>query len=219
MSVLTRTADSSPEVPRAVLRRWRLAGLFGLIAALALATFAVIQISAQSPTHQPTSVLRATRDILPGTTIGADELMVTQVQPSDSALLSTWVASGDRDRILGQVAVVGVPAGHLIPAEIVAPKITAGLWKANVPIKRSPADLKAGDHVALLVQGTSQGQATEFVFMQDVQVLSVGSGAVDLWLPAKLAPQVEWYADHGGIILLQMQPGAVQQGIPGVGGG
>jgi len=193
--------------------------LFGLIAALALATFAVIQISAQSQTRQSTAVLRATRDILPGTTIGADELVVTQVQPSDSALLSTWVASGDRDRILGQVAVVGVPAGHLIPAGIVAPKITAGLWKANVPIKRSPADLKAGDHVALLVQGTSQGQATEFVFMQDVQVLSVGSGAVDLWLPAKLAPQVEWYADHGGIILLQMQPGAVQQGIPGVGGG
>jgi hypothetical protein len=189
--------------------------LFGLIAALALATFAVIQISAQSQTRQSTAVLRATRDILPGTTIGADELVVTQVQPSDAALLSTWVASGDRDRILGQVAVVGVPAGHLIPAEIVAPKITAGLWKANVPIKRSPADLKAGDHVALLVQG----QATEFIFMQDVQVLSVGSGAVDLWLPAKLAPQVEWYADHGGIILFQMQPGAVQQGIPGVGGG
>jgi hypothetical protein len=215
MSVLTRTADSSPDVPRAVLRRWRLAGLFGLIAALALATFAVIQISAQSQTHQPTAVLRATRDILPGTTISANELAVTQVQPSDASLLSTWVASGDRDRIVGQVAVVGVPAGHLIPAEIVAPKITAGLWKANVPIKRSPADLKAGDHVALLVQG----QATEFVFMQDVQVLGVGSGAVDLWLPAKLAPQVEWYADHGGIILFQMQPGAVQQGIPGVGGG
>jgi hypothetical protein len=215
MSVLTRTADSSPDVPRAVLRRWRLAGLFGLIAALALATFAVIQISAQSQTRQPTGVLRATRDILPGTAITADELAVTQVQPSDASLLGTWVASGDRDRILGQVAVVGVPAGHLIPAEIVAPKITAGLWKANVPIKRSPADLKAGDHVALLVQGP----ATEFVFMQDVQVLSVGSGAVDLWLPAKLAPQVEWYADHGGIILFQMQPGAVQQGIPGVGGG
>jgi hypothetical protein len=215
MSVLTRTADSSPDVPRAVLRRWRLAGLFGLIAALALATFAVIQISAQSSTRQPTAVLRATRDILPGTTIGADEVAVTQVQPSDASLLSTWVATGDRDRIIGQVAVVGVPAGHLIPAEIVAPKITAGLWKANVPIKRSPADLKAGDHVALLVQG----QATEFVFMQDVQVLSVGSGAVDLWLPAKLAPQVEWYADHGGIILFQMQPGSVQQGIPGVGGG
>jgi len=159
--------------------------LFGLIAALALATFAVIQISAQSQTRQPTAVLRATRDILPGTTIGAAELAVTQVQPSDASLLSTWVASGDRDRILGQVAVVGVPAGHLIPAEIVAPKITAELWKANVPIKRSPANLKAGDHVALLVQGTSQGQATEFVFMQDVQVLSVGSGAVDLWLPAQ----------------------------------
>lgn len=215
MSVLTRTADSSPDVPRAVLRRWRLAGLFGLIAALALATFAVIQISAQSSTRQPTAVLRATRDILPGTTIGADALAVTQVQSSDASLLSTWVASGDRDRIIGQVAVVGVPAGHLIPAEIVASKITAGLWKANVPIKRSPADLKAGDHVALLVQG----QATEFVFMQDVQVLGVGSGAVDLWLPAKLAPQVEWFADHGGIILFQMQPGAVQQGIPGVGGG
>jgi len=57
--------------------------LFGLIAALALATFAVIQISAQSPTHQPTAVLRATRDILPGTTIGAAALAVTQVQPSD----------------------------------------------------------------------------------------------------------------------------------------
>jgi hypothetical protein len=219
MSVLTRQAEAAPLVPQSVLRRWRLAGLFGLVAALALATFAVIEISAQAPAHQATAVLRATRDILPGSTISADELVVTQVQPTDASLLSTWVASGDRDRLLGQVAVVGVPAGHLIPAEIVAPKITAGLWKANVPIKRMPVDLHAGDHVALLVQGTTQGQATEFVFMQDVEVLSVGSGAVDLWLPAKVSPQVEWYADHGGIILLQMQPGAVQQGIPGVGGG
>lgn len=219
MSVLTRRAESASSIPQTVLRRWRLAALFGLVACLALGMFAVIQLSAASQGRQLTSVLRATRDIVPGSTITADKLAVTQVQPSDASVLSTWILSTDRSRVIGQVAVVGVPAGHLLPAEVVAPTVAAGLWKANVPIKRMPADLDSGDHVALLVQGSNQGQATEFVFMQDVQVLSVGSGAVDLWLPAKLAPQVEWYADHGGIVLLQMQPGAVQQGIPGAGGG
>jgi hypothetical protein len=33
-------------------------------------------------------------------------------------------------------------------------------------------------------------------------------------VPATLAPQVEWYADHGGIVLIKMQPGAVQNKIP-----
>jgi hypothetical protein len=221
MSQFVGHADASPTVAQSVVRRWRLAGVFGLVAALALAAFGVVVIAGRSPSRQPlpAAVLRATRNILPGTTIRSDELEVAYVLPSDTSLVGTWMAEGDRKTIINQVAVVGVPAGHLIPSEIVAPQITAGLWQANVPIKRMPSDIHAGDHVALLVQGTSQGQSGEFVFMQDVEVISVGSGAVDLWLPAKLSPQVEWYADHGGIILLQMQPGAVQQGIPAAVGG
>jgi len=54
--------------------------------------------------------------------------------------------------------------------------------------------------------------------MQDVQVISVGSGSADLWLPPKLVAQMEFFADHGGIVLVKMQPGAIQQNLaPGAG--
>ena len=56
------------------------------------------------------------------------------------------------------------------------------------------------------------GDKIEHVFIQDVTVLHVGSGVADLWLPPKLASQVEWYADSGGIVLFRMEPGAV---VPG----
>jgi len=50
--------------------------------------------------------------------------------------------------------------------------------------------------------------------MQDVQVVHVGSNQVDLSLPAKVVPQVEWYADHGGLVLVKMPAGIVQQDLP-----
>jgi hypothetical protein len=82
-----------------------------------------------------------------------------------------------------------------------------------------PADLVPGDHVALVVSVTlTNGSQGDLVYMQDVQVLGISQGSVDLWVPATLAPQVEWYADHGGIVLIKMQPGAVQNKIPAGGG-
>ena len=64
----------------------------------------------------------------------------------------------------------------------------------------------------------SNGGQAEFVFLQDVEVLSIGAGAADLWLQPNVVAQVEWYADHGGIVLLKMQPGAVQPKLPAGGG-
>jgi len=78
-----------------------------------------------------------------------------------------------------------------------------------------PVGLGAGDHVALLTEAPNKaGQPVDFVFMQDVQVVHVGSNQVDLSLPAKVVPQVEWYADHGGLILVKMPAGVVQQDLP-----
>jgi hypothetical protein len=78
-----------------------------------------------------------------------------------------------------------------------------------------PTGLAAGDHVALLTEALNKaGQPLDFVFMQDVEVVHVGSNQVDLSLPAKVVPQVEWYADHGGLVLVKMPAGVVQQDLP-----
>jgi hypothetical protein len=165
-------------------------------------------------------VVKATRDIRAGTTITADELGTARIRVDDATLLATLVRISDRDRLVGQIAAIGVSSGHLVPDNVVAPQVTANLWEANLPVKRMPSDLRPGDHVALLVTGNSQsGSPLQFVVMQDVQVISIGSGNVDLWLPPKLVAQMEFYADHGGIVLMKMQPGAIQQNLaPGTGG-
>lgn len=200
-------------------RRWRAAALLGLVVFLALTVFAAVALGARSGTVAAASVLKATRDIRPGTTITADELAVAQVRIDDPALMATLVRSGDRSRLIGQIAAVGISSGHLVPENVVAPQFTAGLWEVNLPVKRMPTDLRGGDHVALLVTGsTSSGSPLELVVMQDVQVISVGSGGADLWLPAKLVAQMNFYSDHGGIVLVKMQPGAIQQNLaPGTG--
>ena len=74
------------------------------------------------------------------------------------------------------------------------------------------------DRLAAIPTETVVAGAAIAVFIQDVRVIDVGGGSVDLWLPAKLAPQVEWYADHGGIVLMTMQPGQVQSQVPAGGG-
>jgi len=200
-------------------RRWRTAALLGLGVFLALTVFAAVAIGGRSNPVNAVGVLKAMRDIRPGTTITADELGVAQVRIDDSALLATLVQSSDRSRIIGQVAAVGVSSGHLVPDNVVAPQVTAGLWEVNLPVKRMPTDLQAGDHVALLVAGaTGAGSPLEIVVMQDVQVISVGSGSADLWLPPKLVAQMNFYSDHGGIVLVKLQPGAIQQNLaPGTG--
>ena len=200
-------------------RRWRMAVLLGLILTLGLAAYALLFAGPAAQSNGMVGVLKATKDIRAGSRITGDDLGVTQIRAADPNVLQTLVLSGGRDQIVGQTAAADVRAGSLVPAGIAAAQATAQLWTANIPVKRAPTDLKAGDHVALLVSGTTtNGAQAEFVFLQDVEVLSIGSGSADLWLQPNVVAQVEWYADHGGIVLLKMQPGAVQPKLPPGGG-
>jgi hypothetical protein len=200
-------------------RRWRLAALLGLAAMLALAAYALVVIGPGTDANQMVTVLRAAKSIQAGTDITSDELTTTQLRTQDPSVLATLLRGSDRGRVIGQVAAVDVLSGDLIPADVVSSQFTAGLWDVDVPVRRLPADLVPGDHVALVVSVTlTNGSQGDLVYMQDVQVLGIGQGSVDLWVPATLAPQVEWYADHGGIVLIKMQPGAVQNKIPAGGG-
>jgi hypothetical protein len=200
-------------------RRWRLAALLGLAAMLALAAYAIVVIGPGTDANQTVAVLRAAKSIHAGTAITSDELTTTRLRTQDPSVLATLLRDSDRGRVIGQVAAVDVLAGDLVPADVVSSQFTAGLWDVDVPVRRMPADLVPGDHVALVVSVTlTNGSQGDLVYMQDVQVLGIGQGSVDLWVPATLAPQVEWYADHGGIVLIKMQPGAVQNKIPAGGG-
>jgi hypothetical protein len=200
-------------------RRWRLAALLGLAAMLALAAYALVVMGPGNDANQMVTVFRAAKSIQAGTVITSDELTTTQLRIQDPSVLATLLRDSDRGRVIGQVAAVDVLAGDLIPADVVSSQFTAGLWDVDVPVRRMPADLVPGDHVALVVSVTlTNGSQGDLVYMQDVQVLGISQGSVDLWVPATLAPQVEWYADHGGIVLIKMQPGAVQNKIPAGGG-
>ena len=142
-------------------------------------------------------------------------LRVTGIRSDDSSLLTTLVAANDRSSVVGQVASLTVPAGHLIPSNVASSQAHGQLWLAAIPVKRTPAGLAIGDHVALLAETPNKlGQPVDFVFMQDVEIAHATGNAVDLWLPAKVVPQVEWYADHGGLVLLRMPAGVIQQDLP-----
>ncbi len=199
-------------------RRRRVAAAFGLLLFLGLVAAALLLIGLRSGPQPMVPVLRASREIMPGTKIAADELTVTSVFVQDPSLLTTLARDTDRGRLIGQTAVVDVPAGALVPANMAVAQTSAAMWEASVPVRRMPGDLKAGDHVAILVEGTQAGRSVDAVVMQDVPVLRVGSNAVDLWLPYKAAPQIEWYADHGGLVLLKTQPGVVQSDVTAGGG-
>jgi hypothetical protein len=202
---------------RAIQRRRSTAALIGLLVFLALGVITLVLLGLRGAPQPMAGVLRANREIRPGSTIGAGDMGVTYLYAQDPAVLATLSKDTDRNRLVGQVALVDVATGALIPADIAVPAASAGIWKASVPVKRMPAGLKPGDHVAVMAQGSQGGGDVDVVVMQDVVVLNVASGLVDLWLPAKAAPQIEWDADHGGIVLLAMQPGAVQSPLP-VGG-
>lgn len=209
-----------PVVSGTVERRWRLAALVGAGIALLLAVYAIFVLGPGADANQMVSVLRASKAIKAGTTITSDELSVTTVRTGDPAVLATLMRSSDENQLVGQVASMDVPAGDLVPAAVLAPQSTAGYWDMHVPVRSQPGDLTAGDHVAIVVNGnSSSGQPVEFVFVQDVRVIAVDQNGDDLWLPAKLAPQIQWFSDHGGLVLMRMQPGAVQNQIPAGGGG
>jgi len=215
MKILRPERAIDRPVASTVQRRWRWAALAGLIVFLALAGYAVAVVGAgKASSTQPASVLVAASDIHAGDTISAGALRATRISPQDPGLLLTLVEAQDRSRLIGQVASISVPVGQLIPANIVGAGSNT-LWTADVPIKRMPAGLAAGDHVALLTEALNKaGQPLDFVFMQDVDVVHVASNQVDLSLPAKVVPQVEWYADHGGLVLVKMPAGVIQQDLP-----
>jgi len=203
-----------------VQRRWRLAALVGFGLMVLLGTYAILAFGPGADANQMITVTRAAKAIRAGTTITADELTTGRLRTQDPSLLSTLLLYSDRNRIVGQVADQDIPAGDLVPADVVSAQATSTLWKLHVTVRGMPADLAPGNHVALLVSETAtNGAQVEVVFMQDVRVLSVGQGSVDLWIPAKVVPQVQWFQDHGGIALAAMQPGSGQDKIPAGGGG
>lgn len=214
------TAPFVPDRPRPVVgetarRRWRLAALLGLVVLLLLAGYSVIQTEQQAQAGHVTSVMKATADIRAGSVITDAVLGVARLRVDDPAVVTTLVDARDRQQLVGEVATDSVRAGSLIPAGLGVPRSTVTDWDVPLPVKRMPADLQAGDHVALVVDATARsGGPVEFVALQDVRVLGVHASAVDVWLPATSAAQVQWYADHGGgISLARMQPGAVQQDL------
>ena len=204
--------------PTVTGRRRRAAVLLASLFFLAVAAVALILAGPGSHREAMSPVLRATKEIKAGSVITADELGATYVHFQDQATLQTFAQPADKSQLVGQVAAVGIPAGSLVPAGLASPQATSGLWDAKLPVKLMPSGLHPGDHVAVVVEGTRAGQPVDVVFMQDVQVLSIGSTSADLWLPAKVVPQMEWYGSHGSIILVRMPAGAVEQNLPAGGG-
>jgi hypothetical protein len=201
-------------------RRWRLAVLLGLVVLLALAAFVVVEAEQSAQANRTVAVLKAIQDIRAGTTITSSELGVAQLRVDDPSVVASLAGASERNQLVGQVSTDTIRAGSLIPAGLGAQQASAGMWEVPLPVKRMPPGLKAGDHVALLVGTTAKsGQPVDFVAMQDVRVIEIRSDSVDVWLPATQVAQMQWYADHGGgVIVAKMQPGAVQQNLP-VGGG
>ncbi len=198
-----------------VQRRWRSAVLLTLIALLALAGFAIVLTKQSAEASRMVAVLKATRDIQAGSTITSDELAVTYIRVQDQTVLASLAGEADRSQLVGQTAAQTVRAGSLIPAGLGSPQATSQMWDVGLPIKRMPSDLKPGDHVGLVVTGTAKtGEPVEFVAIQDVQVIGIQSGFANLWLPPKVVAQMEWYADHGGIVLVKMPAGGVQNNLP-----
>ncbi len=202
-------------VTESARRRWRLAALLGLVVLLLMAAFAIVQTRQQAEANRTTAVLKAASEIRAGAVIADRSLAVVHLRVDDPAVVANLVDARDRGRLVGQVATGTVPAGGLIPAGLGTPASTVGMWDVPLPVKRMPGDLRAGDHVALMVEATARsGGPTEIVALQDVRVIGVHPGSVDLWLPAAAAAQMEWYADHGsGIAVARMHPGAVQQNL------
>ena len=199
-------------------RRRRAAVLLGVLFFLALAAAALILAGPASHRESLVAVLRATKAIRAGSAITAGELGVTYVHFQDPGVVQTLARPSNESTLVGEVAAVSIPAGSLIPTGLGNPQSSSGMWDANLPVKRMPSGLHAGDHVALIVETSQSGQPIDFVLMQDVQVLSVGSGSADLWLPAKVVAQVEWDGSHGDIVLVGMPAGGVQQNLPAGGG-
>ena len=205
----------SSAVMESVQRRWRVAVLLGLILLLGLGGFGTVLTLQGVQANRSTAVLKAIRDIRAGRTITSDVIGVSYVRVEDEDVLAGLVQASQRGSVVGRLATQDVPAGGLLPVGLGAAPSDAQLWEVPLPVKRMPPDLKSSDHVAVLVSGTARsGDPIEFVFAQDVRVLSVRSDSVSLWLPASAAAQIEWYADHGGLVVVRMSPGIVQPSLP-----
>jgi len=138
MKLLSPERAIDRPVASTVQRRWRWAALAGLIVFLALAGYAVAVVGAgKASSTLPVSVLVAASDIHAGDTISAGALRATGISPQDPGLLLTLVEAQDRSRLIGHVASISVPAGQLLPANIVGAPGSNTLWTADVPIKHA----------------------------------------------------------------------------------
>lgn len=194
--------------------RWALFLGFLILAALVAGEYFLQVQNQRAAQGNAVAVLKASQDIQAGTTITAAELSQSQVSTTDRGVLAGLVMAGQRNSLVGQVATQSVRAGQLIPAGLGVRAADTGKWQVPLPVRAMPAGLHPGDHVALVVSSTAGGQPIELVAAQDVQVLQVGSTQITVWLPANQAAQMQWYADHGGVVVDEMAPGAVQPNLP-----
>lgn len=219
MNIAVEPHDRPRVMTETARRRWRLAALLGLVVLSALSAYVIVSAARVEQANRSVAVLKAARDIRAGTTITADELAVQYLRVDDAGVLTTLAAATDRDRLVGRVATDSVRAGGLVPAGLGETAAAAGMWDVPLPVRRMPRGLSPGDHVALIVSVTARsGEPIEFVAMQDVRVLAVLPDAVNLWMPAAAVPQMQWYADHGGVVVVRMTAGVPQPNLPAGGG-
>ena len=110
------------------VRRRRVAAMFGILLFLGVVATALLLIGFRNGPQPAVPVLRADREIMPGTRITADELSVTSVFVQDPSLLTTLARDVDRNQLVGRTAVIDVPAGALVPANAAVSQTSATMW-------------------------------------------------------------------------------------------
>ena len=110
MSVGNIETRARPMPSRVVARRRRVAAMFGILLFLGVTAAALLLIGLRNSPQPMVPILRANREIMPGTRIKADDLAVTYVFVQDPSLLPTLARDTDRARLIGQTAVALVYA-------------------------------------------------------------------------------------------------------------
>lgn len=197
-----------PMAPPPKLRR-RPALVAGAVVAICLG--ALLAGWAWSTTTNTHEVLAARADIERGAIIEADDLVRVRVN-SDPALKP--VAASSLDSVVGQRAAVDISAGSLLTPATYAGTVLPSSDMSVVGVALTPAqapgmDLKAGDHVRVVVTPTEGSDApAEAPQFSEAEVVGVrlsdetGQRIVDLVVPHADAAQLASQVATGNVALV-----------------